>query len=401
MTTVLRTLNPGHCAVTCNHSGAVATNVQERCPGENLTQNVLLLSWEDLELGCELGSGSFGRVFQIKPLNSALLRADHREDSTSSETSTSLTSSMEDSDSYSFVESYGKSRTSLPPSEKRFALKMLNMDILDQTDDSSEHLLDVAIEGLQFEADLLTELPRHEHVIALFGVNSFHPGHTHGFLVLERLSETLSRRMSIWRSSKRRNEATKSFIKRGSELIYRPHDPEQQCRATHIGLGIAKAMSFLHSHNVLYRDLKPNNIGFSLQGQVKLFDFGLARKIDANSSNDRHRLTIQVGSLRYMSPECAKGEEYGFSTDVHSFSILLWEVITLERAYVKISSVRKLFQVAFQCHQRPSLRLINSSDIRQMLRASWDPNPGMRPAFASIVSLLEATDTKVGSPHTC
>jgi serine/threonine protein kinase len=55
---------------------------------------------------------------------------------------------------------------------------------------------------------------------------------------------------------------------------------------------------------VLHRDLKPDNIGFTLDGKVKLIDFGLARMLEnANpTSDDKYDMSGETGSLRYMAP---------------------------------------------------------------------------------------------------
>ena len=50
-------------------------------------------------------------------------------------------------------------------------------------------------------------------------------------------------------------------------------------RLNDIAIPIAEAMKYLHSKNVIYRDLKPSNVGFDQNGTIKLFDFGLAREI--------------------------------------------------------------------------------------------------------------------------
>lgn len=97
-----------------------------------------------------------------------------------------------------------------------------------------------------------------------------------------------------------------------------------------------------------------------------------------------------------MSPECAKGEAYGFSTDVHSFAILLWEILALETAFQKAHTVQQLSQMAFVGHRRPPLGKIRARDTRRLLRACWDPRPELRPSFAPIVAQLSSSSSPRG-----
>jgi serine/threonine protein kinase len=87
-------------------------------------------------------------------------------------------------------------------------------------------------------------------------------------------------------------------------------------------IGVCDALKYLHKNNIIYRDLKPANVGFDDSGVVKMFDFGLARHMD-----DCERAI--AGSLRYMAPETMLGEGSDAKSDVYSFGILLYEVVTL------------------------------------------------------------------------
>jgi serine/threonine protein kinase len=72
---------------------------------------------------------------------------------------------------------------------------------------------------------------------------------------------------------------------------------------------------------VLHRDLKPDNIGFTLNGDVKIIDFGLAKIVDnaSTTSEDSYEMSGETGSLRYMAPEVADSHPYNHKADVYSF----------------------------------------------------------------------------------
>ena len=89
---------------------------------------------------------------------------------------------------------------------------------------------------------------------------------------------------------------------------------------------IASAMEYcqvkaIPGSMVLHRDLKPDNIGFTLNGQVKVIDFGLAKIVDNASamSDEVYIMSGETGSLRYMAPEVADSLPYNHKADVYSF----------------------------------------------------------------------------------
>ena len=97
-----------------------------------------------------------------------------------------------------------------------------------------------------------------------------------------------------------------------------------------ISMQIAEALAYAHRRNIFHRDIKPENVIISTDDQVKLLDFGLARS--AFSS----KLTTEqiLGTPYYMSPEQADGDQnIDFRTDIFSFGILLYELITNDRPF--------------------------------------------------------------------
>jgi serine/threonine protein kinase len=99
--------------------------------------------------------------------------------------------------------------------------------------------------------------------------------------------------------------------------------------AVEIGVAVAEGLSAAHSKTVVHRDLKPENIFLTVDGRVKILDFGVARK----QENDFTEATITrrgtfVGTVPYMSPEQVKCESVDARSDVFSLGSLLHEMIT-------------------------------------------------------------------------
>lgn len=140
------------------------------------------------------------------------------------------------------------------------------------------------------------------------------------------------------------------------------------------------------------RDLKPANIGFDKTGQVKIFDFGLARDCtDEGMARGKPRLmTGGAGTPRYMAPEVYRMDgSYGFPSDVYSFSILLWQLLANRVPYAGISSPTTFAEKVVKCHKRPNLKYIQSTRLKLLLDCSWSPDPKERPHFETICEELE------------
>jgi serine/threonine protein kinase len=134
-------------------------------------------------------------------------------------------------------------------------------------------------------------------------------------------------------------------------------------------------MQYLHKKRVIYRDLKPANVGFDANGTIKLFDFGLALEIVESG----RRMTPTSGSLRYMSPENVRSGDYDFSADVYSFGVLLWEVLTLETPFMGMAS-EVILDVVVKSGVRPKLDAqVGCKSLQSIIRQCWDSRPETRP----------------------
>ncbi len=89
---------------------------------------------------------------------------------------------------------------------------------------------------------------------------------------------------------------------------------------------VAEALGALHDRGIIHRDVKPANVLVAHDGRVKLLDFGLSKFRDLDQ--DVTRTAGTVGTVAYMSPEQACGSEIGPASDVFSFGVMAYELLT-------------------------------------------------------------------------
>lgn len=106
--------------------------------------------------------------------------------------------------------------------------------------------------------------------------------------------------------------------------------------------------------NITHRDMSPQNVMLSFEGEVKVVDFGIAK---AESQLEHTRAGTIKGKFGYMSPEQADGQVVDLRTDIFSLGIVLWELLAGERLFTAGSEAATLRKIR-EC-QIPSLRKIN------------------------------------------
>ena len=132
----------------------------------------------------------------------------------------------------------------------------------------------------------------------------------------------------------------------------------------------------------MYRDVKPQNCGFDVRDEVKIFDCDLIREFDPEQSrNGTYQLTGQTGSTRYMAPEVALGMPYNESVDVYSFSILLWEILHLQTPFDGFT--QNMFDVSVvgtgvrpKCDDK-----VLSPELSNLMNRGWHANWKQRPTM--------------------
>jgi serine/threonine-protein kinase TNNI3K len=108
-----------------------------------------------------------------------------------------------------------------------------------------------------------------------------------------------------------------------------------------------------------------------------LFDFGLAKELkrrDLVECPDGYNATGLTGSRRYMAPEVCENLPYGFSADVYSFGILLWEIMYLKTPFWGYNAA-KHHQLVVVAKQRPHLSRAWSPSLKKLMSQCWSHSP--------------------------
>jgi WD40 repeat protein/tRNA A-37 threonylcarbamoyl transferase component Bud32 len=178
-----------------------------------------------------------------------------------------------------------------------------------------------------------------------------------------------------------------SFIEGGSLANRVRNGPLPPSEAAGLVQRIAEAVAYAHAHGIIHRDLKPMNILLDKDGNPKVSDFGLAKKLAGES-----HLTMAgelVGTPLYMAPEQAAGrtEEVGPAADIHALGAILYCLLTGRPPFDSVDTMETLRQVKEQEPVPPSRRNpAVKRDLETICLKCLQKDPRKRYAGASMLA---------------
>jgi serine/threonine protein kinase len=156
-----------------------------------------------------------------------------------------------------------------------------------------------------------------------------------------------------------------------------------------IAYDIAVAGNYLHKKNIIFRDFKPDNVGFTSVGVTKIMDFGLAREV-TNLRRDEdglYNMTGLTGGIRYMAPEVGLNRPYNTSADIYSWSMIFWYMLALEPPLCLYTPEMIVHRV-FEKGHRPAIKVSWNPALAELLRRCWTENVHERLTFQEIINEL-------------
>jgi eukaryotic-like serine/threonine-protein kinase len=121
-------------------------------------------------------------------------------------------------------------------------------------------------------------------------------------------------------------------------------------KAVDLAVQMAEGLAAAHEKGIVHRDLKPENVFVTGEGRVKLLDFGLAKRTEPATGSGSRLQTVDkhtepgtvMGTVRYMSPEQVRGEAADHRSDIFSFGIVLYEMLTGQQAFKRETAAESM-----------------------------------------------------------
>jgi eukaryotic-like serine/threonine-protein kinase len=156
-----------------------------------------------------------------------------------------------------------------------------------------------------------------------------------------------------------------------------------------LGAALADALTYVHRHGVVHRDIKPGNVLLDTDGRPHLSDFGIAVLADATNIT---ATGMVIGTASYLSPEQVRGQQVGPASDVYALGLVLLECITARREYPG----NALEAAVARLHRAPEIPPDLPAPLAGLLAGMTLDEPLERPTTEQVVGELRMISRESG-----
>ncbi|MEJ2864372.1 serine/threonine-protein kinase [Actinomycetospora flava] len=156
-----------------------------------------------------------------------------------------------------------------------------------------------------------------------------------------------------------------------------------------LGSALGDALTYVHRHGVVHRDIKPGNVLLDTDGRPHLSDFGIAVLADATNIT---ATGMVIGTASYLSPEQVRGQQVGPASDVYALGLVLLECITARREYPG----NALEAAVARLHRAPEIPPDVPAPLGNLLAAMTGDEPMERPTTEQVVGELRMMAREAG-----
>jgi len=274
------------------------------------------------------------------------------------------------------------------------------------------------------------------------------------FFIIDKLIDTLDQRILKW----------KSISKSASNIMNKLTNKSTSKLNTLLEIKLSYAydlmgaIEYLHSNSnthIVFRNLKPENVGFNVRDDIVLFGFGLAREVPSDNEKEKvsegtWKMTGETGTLRYMAPEVALNQPYGklvvcirgggwgerlssahilchfscfahilcpsspypriplntspqhtpytytgYSADMYSFGIMLWEMLKMEKPFDNITHANTYLEMVVHRGARPKTHdEVWGPSLTGFIKSCWHQDLTKRPSAQRASAILKREASK-------
>ncbi len=148
---------------------------------------------------------------------------------------------------------------------------------------------------------------------------------------------------------------------------------------------IAKGLDHIHNQNIIHRDFHSGNILYENEFDVVISDLGISKSSIKSTNDDDNEI---YGIISYMAPEILQGKEYTTASDIYSFGMIMWELITGRMPFWdQKDDVEFIIKICKGF--RPSIITNAPKGYIELMQECWNSDPNKRPTANDIIDIFD------------